>query len=134
MKLCHPKHGTESFIKKCVFLIKSFFLSLIMFKIYFWLCEVFIVLASFSFCSNQTMNSPHKLGWGMVGDWHFEASFGQSRRLNVSLVFWLYWAFFFFYCTWDFSSCSKQKRLSNYLCASFSLLWLLLLQSTSFGA
>ena len=48
------------------------------------------LLASFSFYSNQAMNSPHKLGWGMVGDWHFEASFGQSRGLNVSLFFGLY--------------------------------------------
>ena len=48
------------------------------------------LLASFSFYSNQAMDSPHKRGWVMVGDWHFEASFGQSRGLNVSLVFWLY--------------------------------------------
>ena len=45
------------------------------------------LLASFSFYSNQTMNSPHKLGWGMVGDWHFDASFCQSRGLSFFLVF-----------------------------------------------
>ena len=33
------------------------------------------------------MNSPHKLGWDMVGDWHFDASFGESRGLNVCLFF-----------------------------------------------
>ena len=47
------------------------------------------MLASFSFCSNWAMNCPEKLGWGMVGDWHFDASFAQSRRLSL---------FFFFGC------------------------------------
>ena len=32
----------------------------------------------------------------MVGDWHFEASFGQSRGLNVSLVFLAVLSLFFF--------------------------------------
>ena len=68
----------------------------------------------------------------MVGDWHFDGSFGQSRGLNVCLFYWLCWASFC--CTWAFSRCSKQKRLSSYLCAGFSLLGLLLLQSTGFGA
>ena len=39
-----------------------------------------------------------------------------------------------FCCTWDFSSCSKQKWLSSYLCTGFSLLGLLLLQNTGFRA
>ena len=90
------------------------------------------MLASLYFCSNQAVNSPQKLDWGMVGDWHFDGSFGQSRGLNVCLFYWLCWASFC--CTWAFSSCSKQKRLSSYLCAGFSLLGLLLLQSTGFGA
>ena len=30
-----------------------------------------------------------------------------------------------FCCTWAFSSCSKEKWVSSYLCAGFSLLWLL---------
>ena len=127
LKFCHHKHGTETFIKKNEFLIKSFFLSLIF---HFWLCEVFIVLASFSFCSNRAMNSPHKLGWGVAGDWHFDASFGQSRGLSLFFFFWLCWASFC--CTWAFSSCSKKKRVSTYLCAGFSFLWVLLLQSTGF--
>ena len=76
-------------IKKSSFLIKSFFLTLILFKIHFWLCQVFTVLASSSFCSNRAMNSPEKLGWCMVGVWHFDASFGQSRGLSL---------FFFFGC------------------------------------
>ena len=42
------------------------------------------------------MNSPHKLGWGMVGDWHFEASFGQSRGFNVFFLFGCAKPFFFF--------------------------------------
>ena len=28
------------------------------------------------------MNFPQKLGWGIVGDWHFDASFGQSREVS----------------------------------------------------
>ena len=50
LKLSHHKHGTETFIKKNAFLIKSFFLSK-NFKIYFWLCCVFIVLASLFFAA-----------------------------------------------------------------------------------
>ena len=45
------------------------------------------MLGPFSFCSNQTMNSAHKLGWGVVGNWHFNASFGQSRGFNVFFFF-----------------------------------------------
>ena len=83
LKLRHHKHGTETLKKKSSFLIKSFFLTLILFKIHFWLCQVFTVLASSSFCSNRAMNSPEKLSRGMVGDWHFDASFGQSRGLSL---------------------------------------------------
>ena len=123
LKLRHHKHGTETLKKKSSFLIKLFFLSLVIFKIHFWLCQVFIVLASSSFCSNRAMNSPEKLSRGMVGDWHFDASFGQSRGLSLFFFFWLCWASFC--CTWAFSSCSKEKQVSSYLCAGFSLLWLL---------
>ena len=63
------------------------------------------MLASFSFCSSRAMNSPHKLGWGMVGDWHFDASFGESRGLNVCFLAML--SPFLLYM--EFSSCSKQK-------------------------
>ena len=59
----------------------------VFFSLYFCLCQVFNMLTSFSFCSNQTMNSPHKLGCGMVGDWHFDASFSQSGGLNVFFFF-----------------------------------------------
>ena len=83
LKLRHHKHGTETLKKKSSFLIKLFFLSLVIFKIHFWLCQVFNVLASSSFCSNRAMNSPEKLSRGMVGDWHFDASFGQSRGLSL---------------------------------------------------
>ena len=94
------------------------------------LTEVFIVLASFSFCSNRAMNCPHKLGWGMVET-------GILMLLLVSpedsmFVYWLCWALIC--CTWNFSSCSKQKWLSSYLCTGFSLLGLLLLQNTGFRA
>ena len=43
------------------------------------------------------MNSPRKLGWGMVGDWHFDASFGQYRGLNVFLCFLAILSLFFFF-------------------------------------
>ena len=51
------------------------------------------MLASLSFCSNRAVNSPQKLGKGMVGHWRFEGSFGRSRGLNVwflCFIFFLY--------------------------------------------
>ena len=93
------------------------------------------MLSSFSFCSsNRAMNSPQKLGWGMVGDWHFDASFGQSRGLSFLFFVFFLAVLSLFLRMWAFSSCSKEKQVSSYLCAGFSLLWLLLLQSTGFRA
>ena len=88
------------------------------------------MLASFSFCSNWAMNSPHKLGWGMVGDWRFDASFGQSRGLSLF--------FFFFGCAEPlFAACGLSlvvARRSNFLVscvqASHCCGYCLLLKST----
>ena len=47
------------------------------------------------------------------------------------LYFWLCWVFFF--CMWAFPNCREQGLFSSSKqCAGFSLLWLLLLQSTGF--
>ena len=86
------------------------------------------MLGSFSFCSNWAMNSPHKLGWGMVGDWCFDASFGQSRGLSL----------FFFGCAEPlFTACGPSlvvARRSDFLVscvqASHCCGYRLLLQST----
>lgn len=84
------------------------------------LCQVFNMLTSFSFCSNQTMNSPHKLGCGMVGDWHLMLLL-VSLEDSMSFFFFFFLALLSFFCTWAFSSCSKQKRLSNcLLCQLFT--------------
>ena len=131
MKLCHHKHGTETFIKKNAFLIKRFFLSLITFKIilgYFWLlslhCAGFFLLLQQSGCEFSTETSAGV--WLETGIWML-LLVGPENSMSV-------FYFLFFCCTWAFSSCSKQKGLSGYLCAGFSLLGLLLLQSTGFGA